>query len=135
MQERRVAGRDERSLGELFADLVRDLTTLVRQEIALARTEVGQKAAQIGRDIGVLALGGAIAYAGFLAVVAAVILALGDLGLPWWLSALIVGLVVAGAGYLLVRRGLEALRGASLTPQQTIETLREDAQLVKERTR
>jgi len=134
MQERRVAGRDERSLGELFADLVQELTTLVRQEIALARTELSQKASQVGRNIGFLALGGAVAYAGFLALVAAAIIALGELGVPWWLSALIVGLVVAGAGYLLVRRGLDALRQTDLTPQQTIETLREDAQLVKERT-
>jgi len=129
-----VAGRDERSLGELFADLVQELTTLVRQEIALARTELSQKASQVGRNIGFLALGGAVAYAGFLALVAAAIIALGELGVPWWLSALIVGLVVAGAGYLLVRRGLDALRQTDLTPQQTIETLREDAQLVKERT-
>ena len=135
MQERRVAGRDERSLGELFADLVNELTTLVRQEIALARTELGQKAAQVGRDIGFLALGGAVAYAGFLALMAALVIALGELGVPWWLSALIVGLVVAGAGYLLVRRGLDALRTTSFTPQQTMETLREDAQLLKERTR
>lgn len=134
MQERRVAGRDERSLGELFSDLVQELTTLVRQEIALARTELGQKAAQVGRNVGFLALGGAVAYAGFLALVAAVILALGQLGVTWWLSALIVGLLVAGAGYLLVRRGLDALRSVSLAPQQTMETLREDAQLVKERT-
>jgi len=54
--------------------------------------------------------------------------------MPWWLAALIVGLVVAGVGYLLVRRGLTALRQENLTPQQTIETLRDDAQLVKERT-
>jgi len=135
MQDRRVAGRDERSLGELFGDLIQELTTLVRQEIALARTELGQKAAQVGRNVGFLALGGAVAYAGFLALVAAVILALGQLGVTWWLSALIVGLLVAGAGYFLVRRGLDALRGVSLAPQQTMETLREDAQLVKEHTR
>ena len=135
MQERRTTGRDERSLGELFADLARELTTLVRQELALARAELGQKAARIGRDIGFLALGGAVAYAGFLALVAAIIIALGQLGVPWWLAAFVVGLVVAGAGYLLVQRGLSALRREDLTPQQTIDTLREDAQLVKERTR
>lgn len=134
MQERRAPSRDERSLGELFGDLARELTTLVRQELALARTELGQKAANIGRDIGSLVLGGAVAYAGFLALVAAAVLALGQLGVTWWLAALIVGLVVAAIGYLLVQRGLSALRKESLMPQQTIDTLREDAQLVKERT-
>ena len=75
MQDRRVAGRDERSLGELFGDLIQELTTLVRQEIALARTELGQKAAQVGRNVGFLALGGAVAYAGFLAPTAIAALA------------------------------------------------------------
>ena len=135
MQERRREGRDDRSLGELFADLVQDMTTLVRQELTLARTELTQKATRVGRDVAFLAVGGAVAYAGFLAIVAAIIIALGTLGLPWWLSALIVGLVVAGVGYFLVQRGLTALRREDLTPRQTVESLREDARLVKEQTK
>jgi hypothetical protein len=135
MQPRGREQRDERSLGELFGDLARELTTLLRQEVALARTEVGQTATRVGRDLGLLAVGGAVAYAGFLALLAALIIGLGQLGLEWWLAALIVGLVVAGVGYLLVRRGLTALRQEELVPQRTLETLREDAQLVKEQTR
>jgi len=132
MQERRVERRDERSLGELFADLAQEMTTLVRQELVLARTELSQKAAHVGRDIGFLALGGAVAYAGFLAIIAAVIFILAEIGLPWWLAALIVGIVVAGVGYFLVQRGLTALRREDLAPRQTVESLREDARLVKE---
>jgi hypothetical protein len=135
MQPRGREQRDERSLGELFGDLARELTTLLRQEVALARTELGQTATRVGRDLGLLAVGGAVAYAGFLALIAALIIGLGQLGLEWWLAALIVGLVVAGAGSLLVRRGLTALRREELVPQRTLETLREDAQLVKEQTR
>jgi len=135
MQERRGDSRDERSLGELFGDLARDITTLLRQELALARTEVAGTASRVGKDVGFLAMGGAVAYAGFLAVVAAVIIALGQLGLPWWLAALLVGLVVGGVGYALVRRGLTALRQESFAPRQTLETLQEDVQMVKEQTR
>ena len=135
MQERRGEGRDERSLGELFADLVQEMTTLVRQELVLARTELSQKATRVGRDIGFLALGGAVAYAGFLAIIAAIIIILAEIGLPWWLAALIVGIVVAGVGYVLVQRGLTALRREDLTPRQTVESLREDARLVKEQTK
>jgi hypothetical protein len=135
MQPRGREQRDERSLGELFGDLARELTTLLRQEVALARTELGQTATRVGRDLGLLAVGGAVAYAGFLALIAALIIGLGQLGLEWWLAALIVGLVVAGVGYLLVRRGLTALRREELVPQRTLETLRDDAQLVKEQTR
>ena len=71
--------RQDRSLGELFADLMRETTTLIRQEVALAKSEMSQKAVSIGKDIGFLAAGGAVAYAGLLAIVAAIILGT-DLG-------------------------------------------------------
>ena len=127
--------KDERSLGELFGDLARDMGTLVSQEITLARTEMTTKASRVGKDIAFLAVGGMIAYAGLLAIIAAVILLLGSNGVPWWLSALIVGLVVAGIGYFLVQRGLSALKREDLTPHQTIESLKEDTQWAKEQVR
>lgn len=123
---------DDRSLGELFSELTRDLTALVRQEAALARTELTEKAQTVGKNLGVLAAGGAVAYAGFLALLAALILGLGQLGVPWWLSALIVGLVVAGVGYALVQKGLAALKQLNLAPEQTIATLKEDKEWAKE---
>ena len=70
MQER---SGDERSLGDLFGELARELTALIRQEAALAKTEMGAKAAQIGKDVGFIAAGGAVAYAGLLGILAAVI--------------------------------------------------------------
>lgn len=126
--------REERSLGELFADLARETSTLVRQEVTLARTEMTQKVSQVGRDGGTIGIGGAIAYAGFLAIVAALILGLGQF-LPLWLSALIVGLVVAGVGYAVLQRGVSALKRANLTPHETIETLKEDAEWAKDQTK
>jgi len=74
--------RDERSLGDLFGDLSRETSALVRHEVELARTELGQKASQVGKDVGALAVGGAIAYAGFLAILAAIIVALSAV-IPW----------------------------------------------------
>lgn len=123
--------RDDRSLGELFAELTRQTSTLIRQEVALARTELTDKASKAGRDIGSLAIGGAVAYAGFLAIVAAVVILLAELGLPWWLSALVVGLGVSLVGYLLIQRGLTALKHEDLKPERTIETLRDDAEWAK----
>jgi hypothetical protein len=123
--------RGERSLGELFGDLSRETSTLVRQEVTLAKAELTQTATQVGKDVGFLAVGGAIAYAGLLALVAAVVLGLVALGLPAWLSALIVGVVVAGGGYALVRRGLSALKGVDMAPRQTMETLKEDVTALK----
>jgi len=120
----------DRSLGELFGDLTREITTLVRQEIALATTEMSQKASTVGKNVAYLAMGGLVAYAGLLAIVAAVILALGNF-IPMWLSALVVGLVVAGIGYMLVQQGITALKRADLAPRQTMETLKEDAEWAK----
>src|SRR5919202_872161 len=113
MQQR----KDERSLGELFGDLARDTATLVRQEVDLAKTELGQKASRVGRDIGFLAVGGAVAYAGFLAILAAIIIGLATAGLPWWLAALIVGLVVAAVGDFLLQRRPPALPPGSAPPR------------------
>jgi len=80
---------NDRSIGELFAELAKETGTLVRQEVALARTEMTQKAAEVGRNVGFLAVGGLIVYAGLLAILAAVVIGLASLGLPWWLSALL----------------------------------------------
>lgn len=126
--------REERSLGELFGDLSRETTALVRHELDLAKTELTRKGAKIGKDVGFLAVGGAITYAGFLAILAALIIALAAF-IPAWLSALLVGLVVAGVGYFLIQRGLAALKKEDLAPKQTIQTLKEDTEWAKEQMR
>jgi hypothetical protein len=124
---------DDRSLGELFGDLSREITTLVRQEATLARTEMTQKVAQLGKDAGMLAFGGALAYAGLLAIVAAIISGLAAAGLAWWASALIVGVVVAAIGYGLVMGGMNALKHEDLTPRETIDSLKEEGQWTNRR--
>jgi len=126
---------DERSLGELFADLARETGTLVSREVALARTELTEKATQVGKDVAYLAVGGLVAYAGLLAIIAAVILVLAANGVPLWVSALVVGLAVAIVGYVLVQRGLTALKRQDFAPRQTLETLKEDTRWAKEQIR
>ena len=123
---------DDRSLGELFGDLSREITTLVRQEATLARTEISQKAARFGKDVGMLAAGGAVAYAGLLAIVAAIII-LAAAGMAWWASALVVGIVVAAIGGGLVWSGLNALKHEDLTPRETIDSLKEQGQWTNRR--
>jgi xanthine/uracil permease len=131
MQQR----KDDRSLGELFADLAEETSSLVRQEVRLARAELTQKATRVGKDLGFLAAGAAVAYAGLLAIIAAIIIGLAINGVPWWLSALVVGLVVAGIGYALVQRGLSALKREELAPNETIESIKETTQWAKEQVR
>jgi hypothetical protein len=126
---------DERSLGELFADLAHETGTLVSREVALARTEMTEKATQVGKDVAFLAIGGLVVYAGLLAIIAAVILVLAANGVPLWVSAMIVGLVVAIVGYVLLQRGLAALKRQDFAPRQTLETLKDDTQWTKEQIR
>jgi hypothetical protein len=127
------AQRDERSLGQLFGDLSRQLSTLVRQEIDLARTEVTTKAGAATRDAALIGVGGALAYAGLLVLLGAVVLLLVQAGLEPWLAALIVGVLVAAIGGFLVMRGRSGLQNADLAPTRTIDTLKDDAEWAKER--
>jgi hypothetical protein len=126
---------DERSLGQMFADLSRETRTLIQQELQLAKTELTAKASRMARGAAFIVGGGLLAYGGLLAMVAAVVLALIALGLPAWAGALLGGVVVAGAGYLLIRFGLSAVRSEELKPRQTIETLKEDAQWLRSQTK
>jgi hypothetical protein len=124
--------RDDRSLGELFGELARETGTLVRQELGLATTELTHKATGIGRDLGFLAVGALVTYAGVLGLLAAAVLGLVAAGLDAWLAALLVGAVVAVVGSILVHRGLTALKHTDLTPRRAVETLKEDAQWAKQ---
>lgn len=126
--------RDDRSLGELIAELSRETVTLMRQEVQLAKTEMSQKAFRVGKNVGFLVVGGVVAYTGLLAIVAAVIIALGN-AIPLWLSALVVGLVIAAVGAFLVVKGANTLRQEDPTPQETIETLKEDREWLRDQTR
>jgi hypothetical protein len=124
--------KQDRSLGELFSELASETSTLVRQEVALAKTELTQKARQVGMNVAYMAVGGAVAYAAFLAVIAAAIIGLSHV-MPWWAAALVVGVMVGIAGGALLFKAVSALKEVDLTPQQTVETLKEDAQWVKEK--
>jgi hypothetical protein len=109
------------------------MTMLVRQEVRLATIEVGHKTSEIGKDVGFLAVGGAIVYAGLLAVIAAIIMILANF-IAWWLSALIVGVAVSAAGYFLVRKGLDSIKRTDFAPRQTIQTIKEDVAWAKHQT-
>lgn len=121
---------DDRSVGELFQDLTQDARNLVMLELTMGKAEMTQKASLAGKDVGLLAAGGFIIYAGFLAIVLAVIIGLASF-IPAWLSALIVGVVVALIGYVLVRKGMSDLKSRDLAPSRTLATLREDKEWVQ----
>jgi predicted lipid-binding transport protein (Tim44 family) len=127
--------RDDRSLGQLFGDLTRQMTTLVRQEIELARTEMTSKATSAGRDAAMVGLGGALLYAALLGLMATIVLGLIQAGITPWLSALIVTIVAAAIGGVLVQQGRSRLANANLAPTRTVESVKDDAEWAKERVR
>jgi hypothetical protein len=115
---------DDRSIGELIGDLTRETTQLVRQELNLAKTEMTVKATKVGKDVGIIAVGGIVAFTGVLALVAFLILGLIQLGLAPWVSALLVGVVLAAIGGGLAMSGLNKLRTVDPLPHQTVEALK-----------
>jgi len=121
------------TLGELLGGLAQKTGVLVRQEIQLARTEMTAQAALGVRELGKVVLGGALGHAGLLAVVTAIVIALGA-AIPMWLSALIIGVMLLGAAYALVQWGVRSLRQMDPLPR-TKETLREDKALLQEQMR
>jgi hypothetical protein len=120
----------ERSLGELFTELAGETGTLVRQEISLAQAELTRKATKAGRNVGVLVVGGAVAYAGVLTLIAALVLGLATF-IPAWLSALIVGLVIAVVSYFMISNALAELKKTDPVPHDAIENITEDAKWLK----
>jgi len=122
--------KEERSLGELFSDLANDTGTLIRQEVALAQVELTNKATSVGKNVGYLVVGGAVAYAAVLALMAAVIIGLSYF-IPAWASALIVAAAVGIAAFVMISSALAALKKTDLAPRETVETLKEDAEWLK----
>ena len=124
--------RQERGIGELFGQLSEDMTLLVRQEVQLARAELSEKLSRLTTNLVSVIAGGFVAYVGALALVAALILALNDLAsISPWVSALIVGAVLAIAGYAMLRRGVSELKRVDLAPRRTVENIKDDVQSIR----
>lgn len=126
--------RDDRTVGELFADLVSETGTLVRQEIKLATAEMSEKAGYAGRQVAYIASGALLGVVALLTLIAALVLGLGTM-IALWKSALLVGIVAAALAVVLAYKGAAGLRDMSIVPEQTIETLKEDKRLVEEHVR
>jgi hypothetical protein len=125
--------REDRSIGELFGQLSQDMTLLFRQELQLARAEMSEKISQVTSNLVSVVAGGFVAYVGVLALVAALILGLHEAAeISPWISALIVGVIFAVAGYVMLNRGLKELKRVDLAPRRTVETLKDDVQWAKE---
>ena len=130
-----VADPREKSIGELFKDLSAETSTLIRQEMALARAELSEKGKEAGKGAGLF---GGAGVAGLLAAGAltAAIIALLDKAMDTWLAALIVALVYGAIAAVLALRGKQEIQQAAPpVPEQTVDSVKEDVAWAKTRAR
>jgi len=123
----------EQPLGELFKELSNDLSTLVRQELPLARAEMTEKGKQAGVGVGMFGAAGLASLLALAALTTCAIAALAT-GMEAWAAALVVATIYGvAAGALALSGKNRVARATPPVPEETIETVKEDAQWAKTR--
>ena len=124
-----------RGFGALLQDLARGGADLLRGEVKLARLELTEIASSVARGVTQVALGAVLLLLGSLSLVAGIILLVGDQWLPsdaYWAAALVIMVITGGLAAWFAKRGLASLSPSRLAPDQTLETLKEDRELLKQ---
>lgn len=130
-----------RPMPELLGGLISDLTGLFRKEIQLAKTEASEKVDQVvGASVSLL-FGGVLALGALGVVLAALVTAIGAVFVSMdmqptaanSLAAAIVAVIVGGIAWMLISKGLSALKASNLMLHRTTHSLAQDADAVKEK--
>jgi uncharacterized membrane protein YqjE len=127
--------RIDRSLGELFSDLSQQTGDLIRKELRLARVELREKLSDVGKQAMMIGVAVAFGLAAVVTIAAAITLLLIEVGVVAWLAAAITAAVMGLTAYLLAQSGISALRKRSIAPVETIHSLKETTQWLKNGTR
>ncbi|MCI0423128.1 MAG: phage holin family protein [Acidobacteria bacterium] len=134
LSERRnlaISTESQESFGGLLGELASQTEDLFRDEIALAKQELKEKLGTFQSALLALAFGAVIALIASLALCAAVIIALAEYVKPWQ-SALIIGLILGMAAGVFISTGIGRFKRASLRPEQTLQTLEENKEWLRE---
>jgi hypothetical protein len=123
--------RMDRSIGELFSDLSQQTADLIRQEMRLAKAELSEKLSDVGRHAAMIGAALAFGLAAVIAVAAAITLLLIEVGLAPWLAAVITAAVMGGVAFVLAQSGISALRKKTIAPVETMHSLKETTQWLK----
>jgi membrane protein implicated in regulation of membrane protease activity len=123
-----------RSIPEVLSDLIGQVTTLLRKEAELARTEVSDKIVHAATGLGFGLVGAVLAMPALVILLQAIVALLVQNGMSIALSSLIVGGITLVIGIFLLIAGMERLKGTKLTPEKTIHQLQRDAEMVKQET-
>jgi hypothetical protein len=124
---------EHESAATLLGRLVSDFAELVRNEVALAKAELAESTARAKSGIGALIGAVATLLAGSLAIVAAIILGLAKVMEPW-LAALIVGVAITIAGFLLLHGARKKLVPPHIEIDRTRTAVRQDVEVIARRT-
>jgi drug/metabolite transporter (DMT)-like permease len=127
-----------RSIGALLRDLAEGSATLVRDEVRLARLEIGGVAVGIGKGTAWLATAAVLGLLGTLCLITGIVLLIGDQWLPadlYWVAALILLVITGGLAAWFAKRGMALLSPSQLAPHETVTTLKEDKEWLKQQLR
>ena len=120
----------DKSLGELIAEMSREVSDLMRKEVQLAKVELKEEVGRAGKAGGMLGAGGVAGYFALLFVSLALAWLL-DQAMPIALAFFLVGALYGIAAAVLIARGKEQMKHVDPVPRQTVETLKEDAAWVR----
>jgi len=124
----------DQSAKSLLADLVNNMTKLIRQELQLVQVETSEKTSQALEGVFVIIGGLLLAFAALLILLQALVVGLSEFMEPW-LASLIVGVEVAIIAFVLIKYGQNNLKASNLTPDRTLRVIREQKDMVMERGR
>lgn len=122
------------TIGELLTELREESTTLFRQEIALAKAELNEKAARVGKNSLEIAAGGALAYAGLIVLLIGIAVLISRVLTAFglspenaaWVGPVSVGLIVACVGAVMLTKAKNAMSADKLFPRETVGSLKDD---------
>lgn len=123
---------ETKPVSELISDGLAQFSRLVRNEVALARAEVTDKARQVARGGAMLGVAAFVALPALFILMMALAAGLHESGLAWWLSYLVTAVVGFVAAAILGMVGMNRLKAEALVPNRTINQLHRDAATMKQ---
>jgi membrane protein implicated in regulation of membrane protease activity len=131
---------DQASIGDLVKQLRDDSTSLIRDEVALAKTEISEELSMVGKNIGFLVAGALVGYAALVILLIALgsliaegLVAVGlALALAHFLGLAIIAIIVGLISAALVKKAIDKLKTTNLVPERTVESLKNNKEFVKD---
>lgn len=131
----------ESNIADLLRQLRDDTTSLVREEVILVKTELSEKWTRTSRQLAYLAVGGFVASSALLLLLVAMSILASEIfirrgmapNMAAFAGFLLVALIVGSISYAVVAKALKSLGGQSITPEKTVQSLREDKQWAQDR--